>query len=40
MTDVLALLSTGSWLVNELLCAHEAVPLVTVVVVVEVLTKS
>ena len=40
MTDVLPLLSTGNWVVNELWCTHEAVPLVTVVVVVEVLVKS
>ena len=40
MTDVLPLFNTGAWLVNELLCTHEAVPLVTVVVVVEVLIKS
>ena len=40
MTDVLPLFSTGSWGVNELWCTHEAVPLVTVVVVVEVLVKS
>ena len=40
MTDVLQMLSTGSWAVNELQCTHEAVPLVTVVVVVEVLFKS
>ena len=40
MTDVLSLLSTGSWAVNELRCTHKAVPLVTVVVVVDVLVKS
>ena len=40
MTDVLPLLSTGNWVVNELWCTHEAIPLVKVVVVVEVLVKS
>ena len=40
MTDFLQMLSTGSWAVNELRCTHEAVPLVTVVVLVEVLVKS
>ena len=40
MTDVLPLLSTRGWAVNELRCTHEAVPLVTVVVVVEVLVES
>ena len=37
MADVLSLLSTGS---RELRNTHEAVPLVTVVVIVEVLDKS
>ena len=40
MTDVLPLLSTESRVVDELWCTHEAVPLVTIVVVVEVLVKS
>ena len=41
MTDVLPWFSTGSWLGNELWRTHEAVPLVTVVVVVvEMLAKN
>ena len=40
MTDVLRSLSKKIWAVNQFRRTHEAVPLVTVVVVVEMLIKG
>ena len=40
ITDVLPFFSVKSWVTDELWGTHEAAPLVTVVVVVEVLVKS